>query len=129
MSEGSLVDNAADPEQVKRGKETEERERLEFLLTFRNVVARADARRVFWKYLERCGVFDLSYRRNHRPEDTAFREGERNIGLMIQAEWIEADAQSYMAAMIASKREGDRKNDSRRKAGRGHGAGDESSSG
>lgn len=42
-------------------------------------------RRVLWNLLTLCHVFQPSYRPGAPAEATAFREGERNVGLQIMA--------------------------------------------
>lgn len=73
------VRNASDPKQVKRAREIErvrlERERNELLAVWNTY----DGRAVQHRRLARCGVFRLSFSRD--THQTAFNEGERNIGL------------------------------------------------
>ena len=119
MERDHLVDNASDPKQVKEGRETKEPERLLFLLDLRNALAHQEVRKVLWKWIDRCGVSKMSYKPGQDAATTAFYEGERNIGNLIMADWQEADLQSFFAAMVANRREKEKKNDGRRKAGSG----------
>jgi hypothetical protein len=44
-----------------------------------------NGRRVLWDLLSKCHVFQPSFKPGQSPEMTAFREGERNIGLQVMA--------------------------------------------
>jgi hypothetical protein len=61
-------------------------------------------RRVAWRLLERAGVYRLSYQFD---EHTAFREGSRNIGLMILNALHSAAPESY-ALMLEEQRSDER---------------------
>lgn len=59
--------------------ETEKQLRIDFGLTFGS----EHGKRVLSWILEQGHVFHTSYLPQHGPEAAIFREGERNIGLMI----------------------------------------------
>lgn len=46
----------------------------------RTVLSQVQGRRFVWGLLEQCGVFRTSYTGNN---DTFFREGQRNVGLLV----------------------------------------------
>lgn len=50
-------------------------------------------RRVIWKILTDCHIFNISFNLNTKQED--FREGERNIGLKVLDRVNEADVNAF----------------------------------
>lgn len=87
--------NASDPKQVKAAAKTERRTRLHDLNDLRTMLGTRSARRWYWKMLSSCGVFELSYSRGGDTHDTAFHEGERNVGLRILKDLMDADSKLY----------------------------------
>lgn len=65
-------------------------------------------RRIVWRWLERTGVFRSSFTGN---SETYFREGARNIGLMLMALINEAGPDLY-ATMVKEQQEHVRNTDS-----------------
>ena len=64
----------------------EEREDVKWLMKYRQ------GRRIVWRLLELTGVFRSSFTGNN---ETFFREGMRNIGLMLLAQINEACPEHY----------------------------------
>jgi hypothetical protein len=93
MKKRQLMTNASSRRQVKRAerkaKETYELEREDVSLLMKE----KRFRRTLWRYLERCGIFQSSF--DPDPYNTAFREGERSIGLMLLGEVMEASPEGY----------------------------------
>lgn len=87
--------SASDPDQVKSRKRKSERARDRELADLRVVMASAEGRRFVWRLLGRCGVYRTSFD-GTTSERTHFKEGERNIGLWLNAEIGEADVRSYI---------------------------------
>lgn len=87
--------NAADQEQVAAAKEKQLRGRERELEDVRLVLGTPQGRRLFWRYLEECGVFRTSFTGN---STTFFNEGQRNIGLKIMADINDADP-AFLAVM------------------------------
>lgn len=58
-------------------------------------------RRIALRLLEETGVFRSSFDHNHSL--MAFSEGQRNIGLWITAELLEASADGYFAVLQESR--------------------------
>ena len=95
---GALVSNAGDKEQVRRAAKSEKQRRAEQLNDLHAVLQTAEGRRLLWRYIKRCGVWEPSFREN--PLVMAKNEGERGIGLMLVGECEEADPEA-MAKMRA----------------------------
>jgi hypothetical protein len=53
-------------------------------------------RRIVWRLLERTGVYRSSFTGDN---ETFFREGERNVGLMLMAQINESCPESYTLMM------------------------------
>jgi len=64
------------------------------------VLASAQGRRILWKYLSVSGVYEQSFTGN---STTFFNEGRRSIGLLILADIMEANPESYLQMMMESK--------------------------
>lgn len=59
-------------------------------------------RRIVWKYLERCHVFETSFTTN--LSQTNFNEGERNIGLQILNDIMSHAEDKYIKMMNENKK-------------------------
>jgi len=81
-----VTDAVVDPEE-------RERQRLHQLADLEWVMSDSRGRRVLWRLLEQAGVFRLSY--TGEAQSTAFNEGQRNIGLRLLAECLEAAPEKY----------------------------------
>lgn len=75
-------------------QEDQERRRQQELLDLEWVMSDGRGRRVVWRLLEQAGVFRLSYTGD--ALSTAFNEGQRNIGLRLMADCLEAAAEKYL---------------------------------
>lgn len=67
---------------------------------FKWVMSDKRGRRVMWRLLDRAGVFRSSFTGN---SETFFREGMRNIGLMIVAELNEHCPERYLQMVNEQK--------------------------
>lgn len=103
MTKDALVGNAADEEQVAEAQEKELRGRELELEDLRFVLGTPQGRRMIWRYLSRCGVYQTSFSEN--TNTTYFREGERNIGLVIHAEALEASSDLFLKMMQEAESE------------------------
>lgn len=92
--------NASDATQVKEAKIKEKIGRDLELNDIRQLIATAHGKRVFWRYLELCGVYKSSFTGS---SETFFLEGQRNIGLKILADIVDADPKAYVAMMEMHK--------------------------
>lgn len=95
--------NAADPKQVnaaKRvagGSEASDREVMKQLTDYR------PGRAFLWRLFEKCHMFQTSFMAES-PLTTAFREGERNIGLRLFEQLGQANPTAY-TQMLREHRE------------------------
>jgi len=74
-------------------QEDQERRRQQELSDLEWVMSDGRGRRVVWRLLEQAGVFRLSYTGD--ALSTAFHEGQRNIGLRLMADCLEAAPEKY----------------------------------
>ena len=94
--EQSLVKNAADPQQIKEAKQKEKLKRDVAADDLRKVMRTPEGRRVMWRLLARCGTQRISYIGHPYETHTLFLEGERNVGLMLTADLVEACKEQYL---------------------------------
>lgn len=59
--------------------------RRQLAIDYRHTFNTEPGRRVLWDLLTRCHIFQSSFKPGAPSEVTAFREGERNVGLQIMA--------------------------------------------
>lgn len=85
--------NAADESQVKEAGKKEKNKRNQEIDDVNFVLSSKQGRRLFWRYISRCGVFKTSMTGNN---STFFNEGERNIGLLLLADVNEAAPDAYV---------------------------------
>jgi len=90
----ALVQNAADPGQVKAAEEKLQFGREQELNDVAWVLSAPEGRRFFERYLGLCGVFRSSF--GNGNDTTNFNEGERNIGLKLLNDLNEANPQAYV---------------------------------
>jgi hypothetical protein len=88
-----LVQNAADAEQVERGARLQARRRAQARADLRAVLATAEGRRVLWRLLEHCGVFESIW---HPSAEIHYRAGRQDVGHWLMAEISEADDEALM---------------------------------
>lgn len=125
-----LVQNAADPKQVRRaGRKVQEREER-LGLALRAVLETVDGRIVFWDLLERAGLYRSIWDPSARIH---FLEGRRNFGLEIQALCLAADEELYLKMEAEGRRQARLEDQETRAAqtppahGEGHNGNDSSS--
>lgn len=83
-----------DPEQVERRQLEEARRQRDVWQALGKLLADPAGRQWIWGLLERCHMFRTSFH-GEATHATAFSEGERNIGLMIQADVMKAAPGAY----------------------------------
>lgn len=76
--------NAADPEQVQGRARTEKQKAAARDRAFIALMGSRDGRAFVWNILSRVRIFATSF--NQSNAQTAFNEGERNIGLWLMAD-------------------------------------------
>lgn len=97
---GALVDNAADPEQVKQGKVTERLRSQQHMNDLRALSELPAGRRVFDWFFELAGIYQSEF--NSDSHFMAFKAGQRNIGLRVLGDLILAQPTAY-AEMLAAR--------------------------
>ena len=104
MSEAAPYD-AGNPTHVKRARSKDalraERDAADLVW----IMSTLPGRRWMWAHLEACGFNRMSYRHGDAPTDTAFREGERNIGNTLFVALMAACPAEY-STMCKEKSEG-----------------------
>jgi len=103
-----LVKNAADAKQVKSAGIKSRLQKKEQLADMRALLEMPQARRFFWRFLSRCGLFSSSYDPN--PNTVYFKEGARNIGLELMAEINRANP-TVLVEMMTQQATGDEEDD------------------
>lgn len=93
MNDENFYDTNDEAQKTKSIKESE-LQRMRLLDDVRWVLSTPKGRRVIWWIWSICGTFSASY----VPKDsnqTAFREGERNIGLQFLSVVNQANSEAY----------------------------------
>lgn len=102
MSKAPLVENAADPDQVKKASKKEKFSRSTELADFVMLMRTEFGRRFIWRMLDKTGFQKSSFTGNSY---TFFNEGMRNIGLMIWADINEGCPELYIQMVNEAKKE------------------------
>jgi hypothetical protein len=87
------VKNAADPVQVRKAKDRDDRDRQRLTLALEDVMRGYNGRLVLRTLLERAGCFRSVFHPN--GVEMAYRAGKQDFGHMMQAEIVAASADSY----------------------------------
>jgi hypothetical protein len=88
-----MVRSASDAEQVGNAKLTEKVRRENELADMRAVLATPEGRRVLWRQLSQCGLFESI---TVQSSEIYVRSGRRDAGLALIAEITQADPQAYL---------------------------------
>lgn len=104
MKKKPLVKNAANKKQVQSAADKEKRGRKQELEDLHWLLSDPRGRRLLWRYLSLCGVFQLSFTGN---SSTFFNEGRRDIGLHILADVTEARPEAYLEMVNEANKEKD----------------------
>lgn len=67
--------------------------RQQELLDIKTVLGSRNGRRLLWRLIGKCGVYDVGWEASAKIH---FKAGERNIGLFLMSEIIEADSELYL---------------------------------
>lgn len=107
MSDRALVGNAADPQQVRRGRRREKAVADQRVERLQAVMQTALGRAALWDLLEDAGVF-----RSIMADETRifWNAGRHDFGIKLLARLIEADEHAYLA-MEAEARQRKRRDD------------------
>lgn len=96
MSNKPLVQNSADPKQVKNAKEKERFSREVELNDLVTVLNTAEGRRVLWRIMAHCGVFSSIFEQSSK---IYYNSGAQDVGHFIMSEITEAD-QEFLFVMM-----------------------------
>lgn len=96
----AFVRNAADPRQVKQGKQKENLARRAELDDVRAVLKVPGGRRLLWRLLERCKVLASVWEPSARIH---YNAGQQDVGHYILGEVTEADPEAFLEMMRESK--------------------------
>lgn len=94
--------NADDEKQVKKARKDAEFNDALRLDVIKNVMSAPAGRRWMYGLMEMCHCFHTSFIAG-APDATAFREGERNIGLQIIADVQSASPDLYLTMIQEAK--------------------------
>ena len=86
-----------DDEQSEAQRLKAENARKTFVDDIKWLMSSPRGRRIAWWLLEKAGVNRTSF--NNSGSVMAFNEGQRNIGLMIQAQIVEMAPEAYMTML------------------------------
>jgi hypothetical protein len=96
-------DTEVDEDEVQAAKaETARLARLEELNDLRTVMSTRQGRRFVWRLLEMTGIYRSSYTGN---ADTYFREGARNVGLVLMHD-IQEHCFDHFVEVMRERRDG-----------------------
>jgi hypothetical protein len=85
--------NAAQPRHVEHAEERTQRIAKEERRALHEVLKTYEGRRVLWRVLSACGIYESVYRGT--PTDTAFRAGRQDLGHQLQAWLLDANDSLY----------------------------------
>lgn len=77
--------------------------RAQEIADLRTVMGTVQGRRFVWRLMDLAGVFRSSYTGN---SDTFFREGQRNLGLIVMKDVQDHCFDEFVKAMAERKKEG-----------------------
>lgn len=97
------IDNAADPKQVTEAKHKERRAREAEGEDLRKVLSTLEGRRVMWRLMSHCGVFETVWENSARIH---YNAGRQDVGHYIMQEIIKAEPKAF-AQMMAEKQKGE----------------------
>lgn len=89
----SLVKNASDEKQVKHASKMQRLNRETELSDLRVVLATPEGRRLYWRLMCRCRIFESIWDPSARIH---YNAGVQDIGHFLLAEQMEADPAAYM---------------------------------
>ena len=90
--------DTADPAAVNAARKKDARKRRERLDVVAGLMDLKQGRAWMYGWMEACHIFQTSFLAG-QPDATAFKEGERNIGLRILADVMAAAPEKYIVMM------------------------------
>ena len=97
--------DAGDPDAVNTARKKSGRRRAERLRVVEAIRKLPDGRSWMYGLLERCHIYHTSFVQGD-AHATSFKEGERNVGLMLVADIMSACPEQYPVMCREAKREG-----------------------
>lgn len=97
-----LVENAADEVEVSNAAETIKRKTLSEREDFRYILKSPQGRRVLWRILGHCKVFESIY---HGSSLIHYNAGKQDVGHFLLSEIINTDEMALIKMMQESKEE------------------------
>ncbi len=101
MSDANEQYDASNVEHIDKRKRRAKFTESQRLTAVRGIMSVPEGRRWMWEVLEMCHVHHTSFTTNGLT--TAFKEGERNVGLRIEADIMTAAPESYMQMVKEAK--------------------------
>lgn len=101
MSKHAAVENASDPEQVKRAQRRDKRRRDRELADLATVAGSEPGARFLWRLLNRCAMFGMAFRSD--ALEMAFLVGQQDVGKWLIAELEESDPRGFVDLMERAK--------------------------
>jgi len=101
MTERSFVKNTSDRKQVKNAEQKEKFLRQQELRDISFILSSDQGRRYIWRMLGVTKTEKQTYEGD--VNWSIFNAGERNIGLIIKADILEADPMSFIKMMLEAK--------------------------
>jgi hypothetical protein len=98
--------NAGDEGQVRSRNQRIKFERERELRDLCSVLSTREGRRVFWRLIGKCRVFDSVWEQSARIH---YNSGQQDVGQFILKEIVEADEGAYILMMKESKESMDKK--------------------
>ena len=102
MSKKALVKNAANEKQVKKAEKKEISTRDLELKDLKEVLETPSGRRVMWRVLEKCKVFETIWEASAKIH---YNSGQQDVGHFIMAEIVDADERYLLEMMKENKKE------------------------
>lgn len=96
------TDIRAQERRMNESKDAKKRIRDKEVEDVKLIMSSREGRRFVWRLLEMCGVYRSSFTGN---SETFFREGQRNIGLMLLADVHEHCPDGFLTMLKEQKRE------------------------
>lgn len=96
----AVTKNAADEEQVSKARKTEKQKHELELADMRKLLGFPEGRRVLWKYLSACGVFNSIFEQSSK---IYYNAGQQDLGHRIMADIVEADSNALIEMMRAQE--------------------------
>lgn len=95
------LDEIDDEERADAQRAAADNARKTFEADIKWLMSSPRGRRIAWWFLDKAGVNRTSF--NNSGSVMAFNEGQRNMGLMLQAQVVELSPEAYMTMLTEHK--------------------------